>query len=144
MLAQRGADLRHSAIRPAAAAPTREANTSVARAASGRVVQAAGRQATGREWTKSASPAVQNASAARRKLSFKDKHALEVLPGEIAALEAEIARLQTVMSDPDLFARDRVTFDRTARTLAGAQAELIAAEERWLELEQLRSEVEDG
>jgi hypothetical protein len=26
----------------------------------------------------------------RRKLSFKDKHALEVLPGEIAALEAEI------------------------------------------------------
>jgi ATP-binding cassette subfamily F protein uup len=74
------------------------------------VVQAAGRQATGREWTKSASPAVQNA-AARRNLSFKDKHALEVLPGEIAALEAEIARLQTVMSDPELFARDRVTFE---------------------------------
>jgi ATP-binding cassette subfamily F protein uup len=30
MLAQRGADLRHSAIRPAAAPPTREASTSVA------------------------------------------------------------------------------------------------------------------
>ena len=131
MLAQRGADLRHSEITGAAEAPTREA-------APGRVVKAAGRPAI------SAGPAVQNASAARRKLSFKDKHALEVLPGEIAALEAEIARLQTVMSDPDLFARDRVTFDRTARTLAGAQAELIAAEERWLELEQLRSEVEDG
>jgi ATP-binding cassette subfamily F protein uup len=138
MLAQRGADLRHSAIRPAAAAPSREENTSVARAAPGRVVQAAG------QWTKSASPAVQNASAARRKLSFKDKHALEVLPGEIAALEAEIARLQTVMSEPELFTRDRATFDRTARALAGAQAELFAAEERWLELELLRSEVEDG
>jgi ABC transport system ATP-binding/permease protein len=48
------------------------------------------------------------------------------------------------MSHPELFARDRVTFDRTARSLAGAQAELIAAEERWLELELLRSEVEDG
>jgi ATP-binding cassette subfamily F protein uup len=131
MLAQRGADLRHSEITAAAAAPTREA-------APGRVVKAAGHQAI------SASPAVQNAGATRRKLSFKDKHALEVLPGEIAALESEIARLQTVMGDPALFTRDRVTFDRTARALAGAQAELVAAEERWLELELLRSEVEGG
>jgi ATP-binding cassette subfamily F protein uup len=43
------------------------------------------------------------------------------------------------MGDPALFTRDRVTFDRTARALAGAQAE-----ERWLELELLRSEVEGG
>jgi hypothetical protein len=63
-------------------------------------------------------PAVQNAGATRRKLSFKDKHALEVLPGKIAVLEAEIARLQTVMSGPTLFARDRVMFDRTSRALA--------------------------
>jgi hypothetical protein len=86
----------------------------------------------------------QYAGVARRKLSFKDMHALETLPGKIAALEAEIARLQRVMSDPALFARDRFTFDRTLRALAGAQAELVAAEERWLELELLRSEVEGG
>jgi hypothetical protein len=36
------------------------------------------------------------------------------------------------------------TFDRTARALAGAEAELVAAEERWRELELLRSKVEGG
>jgi ABC transport system ATP-binding/permease protein len=165
MLTQRGADLRHSAIRPAAAAPMWEANTRDAGAAAGRVEKPAGRQAirpgvsaagtSARSRLKSAEmtpipsgefagPAVQTAGATRRKLSFKDKHALEVLPGKIAVLEAKIARLQTVMSDPTLFARDRVMFDRTSRALAGAQAELVAAEERWLELELLRSEVEGG
>jgi hypothetical protein len=59
----------------------------------------------------------------------KDKHALETLPAKVAAIEAKIARSQRVMSDPTLFARDRVTFDITSRALAGAQAEFVAAEE---------------
>jgi ABC transport system ATP-binding/permease protein len=84
----------------------------------------------------------QTAEPARRKLSFNDKHALETLPAKIAGLEAEIARLQAVIGDATLFARDRAAFDKTSRALAGAQAELAAAEERWLELELRRGEVE--
>jgi ABC transport system ATP-binding/permease protein len=80
----------------------------------------------------------------RRKLGFNDKHALETLPGRIAMLEAEIARLQGIMADPTLYARDRATFDRTSATLTMAQAELAAAEDRWLTLELLRGELESG
>jgi ATP-binding cassette subfamily F protein uup len=81
-------------------------------------------------------------STAPRKLSFKDKHALETLPERIAKLEAEIARHQAAMADGGLYARDPAAFRRAADGLARAQAELAAAEERWLELEALREQIE--
>ena len=76
--------------------------------------------------------------AGARKLSFKDKHALERLPHEIAAHEAEIARLRRVLSDGNLFRRDPAKFTRSTDALAAAEATLATAEERWLELEALR------
>jgi len=82
------------------------------------------------------------ADASRRKLNFNEKHALETLPDRIAALETEVRRLHDALADPKLFARDRAAFDRTSRALAAAQAELSAAEERWLELELLRTRIE--
>jgi ABC transport system ATP-binding/permease protein len=88
---------------------------------------------------KTARPA---AEAARRKLNFNEKHALETLPGRMAALEAEVGRLQDKLADRELFARDRAAFDKASTALAAAQAELSAAEERWLELELLRTEIE--
>ena len=84
------------------------------------------------------------AEPARRKLNFNEKHALETLPGKIAKLEAEIGRLQTMIADPMLYARDRAAFDKTSAALTAAQAELSAAEERWLELELLRGEIENA
>ena len=45
------------------------------------------------------------------------------------------------LDDPALYARDRRAFDEASAALAAAQAELTAAEERWLELEILREEV---
>jgi ATP-binding cassette subfamily F protein uup len=84
------------------------------------------------------------APPARRKLSFNEKHALETLPGEIAELEAEIGRLETVLADTTLYARDRAAFDRAASAMTAKQAELAAAEERWLELELLREEIENA
>ena len=82
------------------------------------------------------------APAAKRKLSFNEKHALETLPDRIAALAIEIGRLQKIMEDPTLYARDRATFDRTSAALTAAQGELAAAEDRWLELEMLRETIE--
>jgi ATP-binding cassette subfamily F protein uup len=84
------------------------------------------------------------AAASKRKLSFNEKHALETLPGKIAALEAEIKQLQTVLDDTTLYARDRAAFDRVSSAVTAKQAELAAAEERWLELELLRDEIESA
>jgi ATP-binding cassette subfamily F protein uup len=82
------------------------------------------------------------AKAARRRLSFNDKHALETLPKQMASLQDKMRALQQRLEDPGLYARDPKAFADTSAALAAAQAELTAAEERWLELEILREEIE--
>jgi len=83
-------------------------------------------------------------AAPKGKLSYKDKYALETLPGEMAVLEKEIAKLQVEMTDPDLFQRDSGAFKRMADKLGSKQAQLAACEEKWLALEVLREEIEGG
>ncbi len=73
-----------------------------------------------------------------RKLSFKDKHALDMLPSRIAGLEAEIARLTTLLTDPTLYSRQPARFAEASQSLETAQAQLSAAEEQWLDLEMRR------
>ncbi len=74
----------------------------------------------------------------KQKLSFKEKHALSTLPGDIAKLEAEIMELGAKLADPGLYARDRATFDKASARLSDAQKQLEAAETLWLELEEKR------
>ncbi|MDE2014410.1 MAG: ATP-binding cassette domain-containing protein [Alphaproteobacteria bacterium] len=81
------------------------------------------------------------AKAGAAKLTFKDKHALETLPKEMAALETEIAGLQGALADPALYARDPAAFAAKSAALTAAHEKLAAAEERWLELEILREEL---
>jgi ATP-binding cassette subfamily F protein uup len=78
----------------------------------------------------------------KKKLSFNEKYALDNLPKQIAKLEGEIATLQNKLDDPELYARDRKAFDAATTAIAKAHAELAAAEEKWLELEMLREEIE--
>ena len=78
----------------------------------------------------------------KRKLSFKDKHALETLPARIEALQSDIAKLQTKLADATLYTKDPKTFATTTAALAKSQADLSAAEENWLELEMRRQELE--
>jgi ATP-binding cassette subfamily F protein uup len=75
-----------------------------------------------------------------RKMSFKDRHALEALPTQIADLQNEMARHQKVLDDPQVFTKDPKRFDSALAGLARAQSELQRAEQRWLELEMLREE----
>ncbi|MET0567849.1 MAG: ATP-binding cassette domain-containing protein [Hyphomicrobiaceae bacterium] len=82
--------------------------------------------------------------AAKRKLSFHEKHALEMLPGEIARLQSSVRDLQARLADPELYVRDRDAFGRATDALAQSQSDLATAEERWLELEILREEIEHG
>jgi ATP-binding cassette subfamily F protein uup len=115
MLAQRGADLSRRASKTAAT------------------------ESAAREPSEASST-----SARKRKLSFNDKHALDTLPGTIAALQKKIADLNRKLDDPQLYARDRKTFDAASAAMATAQAELAAAEDRWLELELLRENIENN
>jgi ABC transport system ATP-binding/permease protein len=119
MLMQRGADLARTPPRPA----PKEA----------------------KEDAKEAKPAPARAPmASRRRLSFNEKHALETLPKTIAALQEKIRALHARLDDPGLYARDRKAFDDTSAALVAAEAELAAAEERWLELEIAREEISGG
>jgi ATP-binding cassette subfamily F protein uup len=81
---------------------------------------------------------------AKRRLMFKDKHALETLPKTIAVLQAEMKALQTKLDDPQFYARDRVGFEKTTATLGELQMKIAAAEEQWLELEILREDIAGG
>jgi len=80
--------------------------------------------------------------AARGKLSFKQKHALEALPRTIAATEAEIARLNKVLADPNLYGRDPKAFADASAKLSAAAAAKSQAEDEWLELEAIREQLE--
>jgi ATP-binding cassette subfamily F protein uup len=78
----------------------------------------------------------------KRKLSFKEKHALETLPARIDALRSEIARLERALGDVDLHGRDPTAFEGATHAYAEKRAELERAEDDWLELEILREEIE--
>src|ERR1700731_3320196 len=114
MLAQRGADLRREAVKTAAAEDKTE--------------------------TKAGAPS----GPSKRRLNFNEKHALETLPKTIAKLQAEIAKQQRHLDDPDLFKKDRKKFDQASDALTKAQKELQEAEDKWLELEVLREEIEQA
>jgi ATP-binding cassette subfamily F protein uup len=115
MLAQRGADLKQRALEAAAADKPKESR-------SGALAP----------------------SPSKRRLNFNEKHALETLPKTMAKLQAEIAKQQKLLDDPELYAKDRKKFDAASAAIAKAQAALDDAEEKWLELEMLREEIESG
>ena len=81
------------------------------------------------------------ATQAQRKLSFKEKHALESLPGVMEKLQSEIHKLEGKLTDQSLFARDAQAFEAAAKRLSTARDELRIAEEQWLDLEMKREEL---
>ena len=81
-------------------------------------------------------------SQPRAKLSYKDQRALDMLPDTIDKLGTEIETLGNELANPDLFTRDPKRFKTASARLEAAQAELDDAENRWLELEELRETVE--
>jgi ATP-binding cassette subfamily F protein uup len=80
--------------------------------------------------------------AKKRRLSFKEKHALETLPGKIEALQKELGELHALLADPDLYARDPKRFDRVSKAVDEKTQALSAAEDEWLALEMLKEELE--
>jgi len=102
----------------------------------------AGPSATDSAKAKPASATADAVPPKKRKLSFNEKHALATLPDTIEALQKEIERLQKTLSDPELYSRDPTAFDTATARLGQAEDDLAAAEDRWLELEMLREELQ--
>ncbi len=75
-------------------------------------------------------------AAAQTGLSFTEKHRLEALPAEIARLEAEIAKLEELMSDPALYTDNPVKFQKATDALIERNEKLQDAEAEWLVLEE--------
>ena len=73
-------------------------------------------------------------SPQRRKLSYREQRELEALPDRIAALEKEIAEIESALGDPALYAKNPDKAAAYAERLSPAKDELDAAETRWLEL----------
>ena len=71
------------------------------------------------------------------KLSYKDQRDYDLLPARIEELDAEIAKGEHALSDPDLYGRDPDKFARFTALLDKLRAEKEAAEERWLALAEL-------
>ena len=81
-------------------------------------------------------PEKPTAPAARR-ISFREQKRLEELPAEMDRLSGDIEKLEGLLADPDLYARDAAKFQKATAALAQRQQALEAAEEEWLELEEL-------
>lgn len=68
------------------------------------------------------------------RLSYNDKRALEMLPGEIAELEQQIKAMEEKLADPDFYAKSPAEFEKIAADLETAKQRLDEKETRWLEL----------
>jgi len=86
--------------------------------------------------------AAPKAGSSAKKLSFKQKFALETLPKRMAEAQGAIAKLEKVMADPNLYAKDFAKFEKTAAELDRLRADHASMEDEWLELEMLREEME--
>jgi ABC transport system ATP-binding/permease protein len=98
------------------------------------------RQKTGANDPKSEKPKTDSAQRAKpqTKLSFKDEHRQKEIDALVPKLQAEIAKLEKDMSDPELYARDADAFNKKSVRVGKAREELEAAEMEWLEIEEKR------
>ncbi len=67
-------------------------------------------------------------------LSFTERKRLDSLPGVIAKLEAEIAKLAELLEAPDIYTKEPVKFRKASEMMAERQGVLAQAEEEWLVL----------
>lgn len=73
--------------------------------------------------------------AGEEKLSYKLQRELEALPGQIDAVEAELAGVQETIAQQDFYLRPQDEQRETLARLDALQQELDALLERWAELE---------
>lgn len=75
------------------------------------------------------------------KLSYKQNHLLDRLPGEIAALTELVNTAEQCLSDMSLFEKDPDSYQKLAEQTKQNKQKLHEKEETWLELELLREDL---
>jgi len=73
-----------------------------------------------------------------QKLSYKLHRELQQLPEKIEAMEADIAEMNEKLSDGEFYKRDPDDFHNVTQRHVRVSERLKKAEERWLELEEMR------
>jgi ATP-binding cassette subfamily F protein uup len=101
------------------------------------------REAPKKEKKEVLAPVKAEPAAVKRRMSFKDKHALETLPQQIAEMQAKAKALAAKLDDPQLYARNRATFETASAELGQLQRDIEMAEERWLALEMEREALDE-
>jgi ATP-binding cassette subfamily F protein uup len=86
----------------------------------------------------SAAPSAEPITKAAKKLSYKDERRLSELDGLIPKLENQIAQLEDILNDPNLYSRDPARFDKTSAQAVQTRAQLQASEDEWLTLLELK------
>ena len=77
------------------------------------------------------------------KLSYKDQRELDDLPGRMEIMQGQIDSLTSELSISNLFQRDRKRYDIVSLELEKNVKDLKHAEQRWLELEEQKLELEN-
>ena len=77
------------------------------------------------------------------KLSYKDQRELDDLPGRMEIMQGQIDSLTSELSISNLFQRDRKRYDIVSLELEKNVKDLKLAEQRWLELEEKKLELEN-
>ena len=89
------------------------------------------------ERSKRSGGAPSSAPKQQTKLSYKDQRDYDLLPKRIEEIEAQIARDEEALSDPDLYTKNPERFAALTAAIEKARSERDAAEERWLEVAEL-------
>jgi ATP-binding cassette subfamily F protein uup len=101
------------------------------------------REAPKKEKKEVPAPVKAEPAAVKKRMSFKDKHALETLPQQIAEMQTKARALAAKLDDPQLYARDRATFEAASAELGQLQRDIEISEERWLALEMEREALDE-
>jgi ATP-binding cassette subfamily F protein uup len=73
----------------------------------------------------------------KRRLAYHEKRELESLPAKIEALDAELAELHVVVSQPEFYKQPASEIAQKQSQLKQLEEQLAAAYHRWEALEQL-------
>jgi len=76
----------------------------------------------------------------RKRLTYKLERELKLLPGKIEKTETDIADYTKQLEDADFYSRDPEGFFDVTKLLSEAEAKLERYENRWLELEEQKSD----
>ncbi|EGM77714.1 ATPase component of ABC transporters with duplicated ATPase domain protein [Rheinheimera sp. A13L] len=83
---------------------------------------------------------VELSSTSSKKLSYKEKRELELLPALIETLDAELSALQQQVNDPQFFRQNADYTQKALNQLHDAESKLAHAYERWEQLEALNQQ----